>query len=215
MSNLSYRQFPGFAKHEGVSMNQMALPGMEEHAHPGASTLAQGYRFEHSQGRSSNSRNGGVMRHTLSAVPDGGHSQWDGVSDLTWASSHHPYTYPGEIEGVFTNKDHQRRGLARSLFRVAREMDFGQDTVPVHSPDRSPQGQKWSSAVGGPRPPRGVPVAYRIPYSDDRTGPMKSSRRWDLPEGIHPFQKDEVTPYMRFNKEPKAPQAKGQKRFKL
>ena len=129
--------------------NQMALPGMEEHAHPGAKVLAQGYRFVRGRNRENSVR---VLKLNK------GH---DTVSGLAWGDdegSHGMYDDPhrkGEIVMVHTDDAHRRQGLASTTYAVARQMAR---VKPQHSDERTPEGNAWAHAVtkkhGGRKPSR-------------------------------------------------------------
>jgi hypothetical protein len=128
-----------FNQHPGVNINQQALKGMEGLSHPGAPVLAKGYQFTF--GRRYGTQN------VLSLGKPGAKQV---SAELAWQGKHDQYANrPGEIESVLTKPASRRKGLAEALFKVGNEMDLGQDTVPVHSTARTPDGVAWSQKVGG------------------------------------------------------------------
>lgn len=118
------------------------------------------------------------------------------AGELHWRGDNPPFrktAYPGEItfvgrgkhnnadiyrddkEGVFKSAHPfpDTPGMMTDMFHFAHQhVQPGQTTVPVHSPDRSAEGEEWSRKVGPPelRPKR---------YDED----------WEPPEGIHPFER--------------------------
>lgn len=105
-------------------------------------------------------------------------------------------TYPGEIsyvargehatedlyrdndEGVWKSRHPFPRtpGLMTSMFQFAhQQLQPGQTTVPVHSPDRSAAGEAWSRQVG-----------------PERLRPRRGDDNWLPPPGIHPYEKAEA-----------------------
>jgi hypothetical protein len=136
--------------------NQMALPGMEEHSHPGAKALSQGYRFEHER---TVARVGpwATHYHSLKAThPDVAASPEVGMdrevaAKLDWRDQ------GGEISMVQTQPSQQRQGLATALYGIGRTMTTRK---PQHSPRRTIEGNAWAPAAskkyGGrvPKEPR-------------------------------------------------------------
>ena len=58
------------------------------------------------------------------------------------------------------------------MYKMGHGLNMGQTTVPVHSPERSSEGDAWSKKVGDP--------AHRPPLLDFS---------WKPPEGIHPYER--------------------------
>lgn len=116
-------------------------------------------------------------RHTLYAHNMG--SQFDpdrhhgnALGWMEWAGQHEPNAqYPGEIQMVERGygMDRPAKGLMTDLYRIGHEVNMGQSTVPLHSPNRTPEGEAWSAKVGGPRP-------------------RLNDFRWQPPAGIHPYE---------------------------
>lgn len=117
--------------------NQMALPGMEEHAHPGAVHLAQGYHFRTVASPS-------VVK-VSAEHPD---TYKSSAAHLRWAANN------GHIEGVMTAQSHRHKGLATALYGMGRTMTA---VPPEHSPMRTPDGDAWAPKAtakwGGHVPP--------------------------------------------------------------
>lgn len=181
-----------------LNINQFALPGMEGMAHPGARHLAKGITFtpEHAQGHYPPEvrREGGynttvtpqahvhrLYAHKMGAQFDPERHHGNALGFIEWAGQHDQGSrqdepgqmYPGEIKMVERSYDpaaDRSKGLMTDLYRMGHEMSFGQSTVPLHSPERTPQGESWSKKVGGPRP--------RVGDTD-----------WTPPKGIHPYEK--------------------------
>ena len=124
--------------------NQMALPGLEEHSHPLASALAQGYTAKH------HVENGSQLGHVLSLS----HEAEGGIeaSSLEWAHDNSRYKHSygvggykkGEIIMVETNRRHEGKGLASGLYGFARQ---NARIKPQHSPERTSAGNSWANAV--------------------------------------------------------------------
>lgn len=72
------------------------------------------------------------------------------MSSMSW---HHK---TGEIKGVYTTPEHQRQGVASSLYQKGHEIAAETRGVPKprHSAFRTASGEAWSKAVGGRRPVR-------------------------------------------------------------
>ena len=54
----------------------------------------------------------------------------------------------GKINTIQVDPTHQRHGVATAMWKYGQEMQ----TKPVHSNDRTREGEAWSRAVGGLRP---------------------------------------------------------------
>ena len=117
--------------------NQMALPGMEEHSHPGALHLAQGYHFDTYVGKQAvrvRAKHPDIVQGAAASL------RWDKSS--------------GEIGGVGTRESHQHQGLATALYGMGRTMTR---VKPQHSPIRTDEGDAWAlkaSAKYGGRIPK-------------------------------------------------------------
>lgn len=165
-----------------VNMNQFALPSMEEHAHPLARHLARGTTF-HFQTDYTHGEGGQGPRqpyeHSLHAVDKSsqtlGYLYWAGSAQRrgSGGSGH----YPGEVTWVSRAtgdlaRPHGTKGLMADLFHAGHQVNMGQSTVPVHSPDRSREGEAWSKKVGPPE-----------------LRPKRSDFDWAPPPGIHPYER--------------------------
>ena len=134
----------------------MALPGMEHLAHPWARQAARGLTlsFEHDPEAHENA---------LFAVrPEHRERPWathHGV--LQWADQQSHHLQPGEIAWVHNtsgmaqkdpttkvSEEHGGgRGLAADMMRSAHYFDMGQDTLPLHSPSRTSDGDRFADTV--------------------------------------------------------------------
>jgi hypothetical protein len=134
-----------FADH--VHPHQLAIPGMEEHAHPFATHVARGYMLDFNSSR---------YQHHLAAV-DVSHPKYPTVAaELDWTRPKDADYEPGEVAMVenFQRGHHaigkqepRAKGLAGALFHSAHYWDFGQETVPIHSPNRTDEGEHFSQKV--------------------------------------------------------------------
>ena len=109
--------------------NQMALPSMEEHAHPGAHLLTQGYTFETRNPTSSNHATHLKVYHPENDqyLTDAG--KWaQPTGYLNWTLKRHQdrihkdYHEPGEIGMIEVKGNSQGRGIASTMIKVASEM---------------------------------------------------------------------------------------------
>jgi hypothetical protein len=114
-----------------MNPNQMALPGMEEHAHPGATLLSQGYRFEPEENQYA------IRIHAY----DDYSSSKNPAASLSWWK---PKDFGGEIQMVETRGEHRGRGLANALYGMGRDLS---NVKPEHSPDRTAQGNYFAFAA--------------------------------------------------------------------
>lgn len=179
---------------QNISPNQFALPGMEEHAHPGARHLPSGVMFHHETekgtydpayygfNRQGNKKMGPKTAHIerLYAHKMGGdfdpeRHHANALGHMEWAGQHdQDTTYPGEIKYIERGHGTERRkGLMTDLYRIGTTMNVGQSTVPVHSHNRTPEGEAWSAKVGGPRP-------------------EAENTSWRPPAGLHPFEQHQA-----------------------
>jgi hypothetical protein len=129
-----------------------------------------------------------------------------------------PKKYPGEItyvgRGVHATEDIYRTvngdswasrhpfprtpGLMTNMFKFAhQEIQPGQRTVPVHSPERSAEGEAWSAKVG-----------------PEHLRPERYDEDWRPPYGVHPYERagrpPQFAPHVRgqqqlFNTDPYEP----------
>jgi hypothetical protein len=114
---------------------------------------------------------GGVPHHTMEAwAPEHASTDWakarpeerDQYAGSSLDPGHRPigsiswHHKTGEIMGVYTAKEHQRRGVATSLYRQAGEVAAGTRGVkpPRHSPDRTESGEAWAQSLGERLPKR-------------------------------------------------------------
>jgi len=132
----------------------MALPGLEEHAHPGAKLLSQGWHF-----RTDTIPLGANTYHQLSAEPShhvttdpwaetvGGslvHEHFPGAV-LQWSGGGPGSGYKkGEIAMVETAPSHSHQGVASALYGMGRSMAR---LKPQHSSERTPEGDAWARSV--------------------------------------------------------------------
>jgi len=76
-------------------------------------------------------------------------SEHDNIGHLQWHKS------TGEILDVRVEPEHQRKGIATALHSMAHKVAGEFNVVkPVHSGDRSDQGEEWAKSIGGPLPKR-------------------------------------------------------------
>lgn len=124
--------------------NQMALPGMEEHSHPGARLLSQGYHFEHEAmeipGGAWNHESHPI-EHTLSTMTPEGHT----AGKLSWVHGNAPAVglSPGEISMVETHGP-RHTGIATAMYGVGRQMAR---VKPRHSTIRTAAGDGWAKTT--------------------------------------------------------------------
>lgn len=187
-------------KLRNVSPNQFALPGMEHMAHPGAKFLPKGISFhfqteQHPGGvlnpafpdlsRSAEHRHILVAHKMSPATFNLDRHIGNTLGELHWAGEHEarPEThgsghYPGEITWVQRGYAAERhKGLMASMFHMGHQVNMGQSTVPVHSPDRTAEGEEWSAKVG--------PAHLRPKHGD---------YDWRPPHGVHPYQQRNIQP---------------------
>lgn len=154
---------------EKVNVNQMALPGMENMSHPLARHLAgeNGLTFHFFHDR----------RNRLYSLDAADHRHAREAGHMEWGASNTDMRYPGEIGMIENESAHikggYRRGLAADMYHAGHKIDMGQETVPVHSPDRTYEGDRFSSRVGGPRP-------------------RNNDEDWRPPHGLHPFEQEDL-----------------------
>lgn len=81
------------------------------------------------------------------------HSEADpGIRPIASMSWHHK---TGEVRGVYTAKEHQRQGIASSLWQEGHRLANEQRvSTPRHSPQRTNAGDAWARSVGGRLPRR-------------------------------------------------------------
>jgi hypothetical protein len=186
-----------------LNPHQFALPGMEHLAHPLAEHLSKGYTFDFETEKLKGPPGQSWHHHALNArAPGRDHNpEHMSAARLEWTGSKDEQSdYPGHIEWA-GNQDTragtrpESRGLARALFKAGHEMDFGQTTVPVHSPTRTHEGDKFAAKTNMPE-----------------LTPRNNDFDWRPPEGIHPFEQAQqakaVNPRAKTN-----PQAKGQQQL--
>jgi hypothetical protein len=177
MPDLNRTQF------KDVDPHQQALPGMEEHAHPWAGPLSRGYMLHWHGGR----------EHELQAVePDHDPRRDNPEASLSWDTQHG--THPGEVSYV-TNPagrhSERGRGLAGALFHSAHHFNFGQSTVPIHSPVLTDAGEHFASKV---RPELRPHIFWNTAknsmtsFSGERSS--ETEPKWNLPEDFHPYQQE-------------------------
>lgn len=63
---------------------------------------------------------------------------------------------PTEITGIDVKSSDRRRGVGTALWHEGHRLAAADDMVhePRHSKDRTPEGDAWARAVGGPIPER-------------------------------------------------------------
>jgi hypothetical protein len=175
--------------HPAQFANQMALPGMEEHAHPWAGPLSKGYMLQHVSDHTASG-----PRHQLQAVDP----KWPGSPDayLEWGGHNANDQVEGEIHMIQNHvpRSEAGRGLGGALMRSAHHFDFGQDTVPVHSMNRTPDGKAFSDRVM----PELKPTVWRNLHTQETTSEATGQRlrpsealnvSWPGVHGeLHPYQ---------------------------
>lgn len=187
-----------------LSPNQFALPGMEGAAHPLAKYLPHGFTFNQTEQVGDYEQehiHSLVADHPAMAneprKPRGGLEPKPGndpVAELHWSGQHYGEhsSYPGEIKWVSRNSRNipGSSGITDALHAAASTMNLA-DTVPVHSTDRSDEGDAWSRRVGPAhlRPPSYNEVAK---VTDDE-GYQRAGEEiadWRPPAGTHPFERN-------------------------
>lgn len=202
-----YKQFPAFNRRQEKRLNQqqfgphlpgahenphqMALPGMESMSHPWAEHLSRGYMLSHFKSR---------HEHHIQAEdvsdPDWPHTaaslDWKGSKkDLKYAEPGEGPHIPGEISMVENQAGTLRsRGLAGAMMRSAHHFNFGQETVPIHSPVRSDQGESFSNRVMPELKPDVWNNYITQEYTEAPGKPAGEAPKYpNMPKDIHPFQK--------------------------
>ena len=75
--------------------------------------------------------------------------QGDKLGHLEWSGTR------GEILDVHVNKEVRRKGVATAMYKAAKEIALKTDSSePMHSSDRSDQGESWAKSTKEPLPPR-------------------------------------------------------------
>lgn len=114
---------------------------------------------------------GGVPHHTVEVWhPEHRETEWAQARPEErnqWAGSsvdpgHRPigsiswHHRTGEIRGVFTDKAHQRQGIATAMLGEARRIagETRGVTKPRHSPQRTDSGEAWARSTGDRLPRR-------------------------------------------------------------
>jgi hypothetical protein len=170
---------------------------MEQHAHPWAHHLSKGYMLQYQTTHTS---------HQLQAVDtEEKDPEEDRAAHLTWASKTPKQTAggapkfaPGEVE-MIANESFNKRGagLGSALFNSAHHWNFGQTTVPIHSPIRTKAGQAFATKT---RPDLKPDIWFNAfaPGNEGRfeTNEGEPTKKyeptWDLPEGFHPYQREQI-----------------------
>lgn len=188
MPELNHAQFSGTT--HGISPNQLAIPGMEEHAHPFATHLARGYQLDLERS---------PEEHHLAAV-DVSHPKYPTVhAELSWAKENKKGYEPGEVTmvenmastGYGQHRVAAAKGLAGALFHSAHYWNFGQSTVPIHSPERTLAGEHFASKV---RPDLKPDVWNLSGESHDKEVRAPGKPDWappewpGVPEDFHPYE---------------------------
>jgi hypothetical protein len=122
--------------------NQMALPGLESHSHPGAHALSQGFTFSHELYKSKVNKE--HQTHILDLKGEDSPGGQSRVSSLEWAAKARRGYKKGEIEQVNTSGLERGKGLASALYGVAHEMTT---LPPQHSANRTEVGNVWAHSV--------------------------------------------------------------------
>lgn len=182
-----------FADH--VHPHQLAIPGMEHMAHPWAEHLSRGWMLQYHSTETS---------HQLQAVEPGwehapeAHLTWASKTPKTSANAGTPRYAPGEIEMV-ENEGVARhgKGLAGALLHSAHHFNFGQTTLPIHSPERTTAGNVFASRH---RPDLRPDIWFNMraregrgqfeTLAGERTN--KYEPDWNLPENFHPYQQQKA-----------------------
>lgn len=203
---------------QNLSPNQFALPGMEEQAHPLAKYVARGFRF--SEKTDVTEEEGLEHQHRLYAYhPDADrpealteysksrvipHKQ---VAELNWAGPHSRYYFPGEISWVNrTSRVEGSSGITDAMHAWASQ--GSKSTVPVHSVDRSDEGNRWARRVGPPHlTPTSVREIFNEPYTnEEHTAAVEKAMNWTPPTGTHPYERAGAPPQFK--------PMKGQRKFR-
>jgi hypothetical protein len=188
--NLNQTQF---ANH--VHPHQLAILGMEGMAHPWAKHLARGFMLDFSTSK---------REHHLSAL-DVSHPKYpEEAATLDWSrgpGEGRNIPHPGEIQMVanFQAGDkpsatsrNPAAGLAGALMRSAHHWDFGQETLPIHSPLRTEAGEHFASKTM----PELKPDTHVEPHSGRRVSMAEGKNpeeppRWPgVGAEFHPYQQE-------------------------
>lgn len=72
----------------------------------------------------------------------------------------------GEVEHIMVNNDRRRQGIATAMWNRAHQLSQERNVpAPQHSSRRTPSGDAWAKAVGGP-----VPRRKSVHYGFGRVG---------------------------------------------
>lgn len=167
---------------------------MEEHAHPFATHAARGYMLKYFTNEHS---------HQLQAIIPGKNFRDDPDAHLTWESQKprggERDHAPGEVEMIenMARGTKQGSGLGPALFHSAHHFDFGQTTVPIHSPIRTQAGQHFAATTRPElRPDIWFNASARMGQGQfenlegERTN--KINPEWNLPSDFHPYQQKKI-----------------------
>jgi hypothetical protein len=137
--------------------------------------------------------------HHLAAI-DVSHPKYPSeAASLDW--SRKKSDVPGEVMMVGNyqrgdrfgeEKQERAKGLAGALFHSAHYWNFGQETVPIHSPERSDAGEHFAKKVR----PDLKPDVWHNYQTGGETAPAGKPRHegpiWEnVSYGFHPFQREE------------------------
>lgn len=189
---LNSTQFAGTAA--GVHPHQLAIPGMEHMSHPWAKHLARGFMLDFSSSRHT---------HTLRAMDvEGSDPRYgpDEAAELNWERAHSHV--PGEISHVVNYQAGGReihgtgvaKGLAGALLKSAHHWNFGQETLPIHSPLRTAAGEHFATKYRPDLKPDVLRPADRGGSHVERR--VRDKPEWEEPEWpnvgerFHPFQQE-------------------------
>jgi len=180
-----------FANH--VHPHQLAIPGMESMAHPFATHLARGFMLDFSSSK---------REHHLSALDVSDPKYPEEAASLDWRrgpGEERNISHPGEITMVQNYQAGDKpsaasrnpaRGLASALMKSAHHWDFGQETLPIHSPLRTEAGEHFANKV---MPELKPDVWQHVPTGRVMEGRREDTPRWKgVGENFHPYQQEEA-----------------------
>jgi len=167
---------------------------MEHMSHPWAKHLARGFMLDFSSSRHT---------HTLRAMDvEGSDPRYgpDEAAELNWERAHSHV--PGEISHVVNYQAGGReihgtgvaKGLAGALLKSAHHWNFGQETLPIHSPLRTAAGEHFATKYRPDLKPDVLRPADRGGSHVERR--VRDKPEWEEPEWpnvgerFHPFQQE-------------------------
>lgn len=82
----------------------------------------------------------------------------------------------GKIEHIMVNNDRRRQGIATAMWNRAHQLSQERNIpAPQHSSQRTPSGDAWAKAVGGP-----VPRLKKAHYTPGRAGHDTDPNKYEI-----------------------------------